>query len=311
MYPYLNIGPMHLGLFGLMLWLAAVAGTIVLHKNFARNGVDADALNVVALVVVLGVVGAKVWHEAQNLRELQYSLQYIGRPGWHHPIDVVLGFLEWFRDGFAWFGGMAAGIAVLMIQGHMARFKGRLWKSIDDPGPVPGVRVGAIRMLDLAAPAAAIGYGIGRIGCLLSGDGDYGIDTTLPWGVHMMNGADQYHRALVPPIPPTALVQPTPIYELLFSLVVFWILWKLGEKARPVGWLTGLYLVLSGVGRFLVEFVRINPKLYFHHTMSNAQVAAVASAILGLVVLGVAQASRVRWVPEVAEAGKLVAKQQV
>jgi phosphatidylglycerol:prolipoprotein diacylglycerol transferase len=298
MYPYLNLGPIHLGLFGLMLWLAAVVGTVVLHKNFARNAVDADALNVVALVVVLGVVGAKVWHELQDVHQLHEALVIISRPGWHHPWDVTLNFLTWFRDGFAWFGGMSAGVAVLLIQGHFARFKGPGWKSIEDPGAVPGARVGAIRMLDLAAPAAAIGYGVGRIGCLLAGDGDYGINTTLPWGVHMMNGTDEYHRALVPPVPPNALVQPTPIYELLFSLVVFWILWQLGKKAKPVGWLTGLYLVLSGIGRFLVEFVRINPKLYFHGTMSNAQVAAAASAIVGLLVLGVAQASHVKWTPE-------------
>lgn len=113
----------------------------------------------------------------------------------------------------------------------------------------------------------------------------------------MMNGPDQYHRALVPPIPATALVQPTPIYELLFSLAVFWLLWKLGERANPVGWLTGIYLALSGAGRFLVEFVRINPKLYFHHSMSNAQVAAAASALVGLAVMAAAQGMRVPWAP--------------
>jgi phosphatidylglycerol:prolipoprotein diacylglycerol transferase len=294
MYPYLNIGPIHLGMFGLLLWLAAVAGTVVLHKNFLRNSVDADALNVVALVVVAGVIGAKAWHELQNPHELMLALDVIGRPGWHHPLNVVMEFLEWFRDGFAWFGGMAAGVAVLMLQGHGAHFKGPGWKSFDDPGPIPGARVGAVRMLDLAAPAAAIGYGVGRIGCLLAGDGDYGINTTLPWGVHMAK------NALVPPIPPTAAVQPTPIYELLFSLVVFWILWRLGNKSRPVGWLTGLYLALSGFGRFLVEFVRINPKLYFHHTMSNAQVAALASTLVGFIVLGLAKSRQVEWTPPLA-----------
>jgi phosphatidylglycerol:prolipoprotein diacylglycerol transferase len=90
-------------------------------------------------------------------------------------------------------------------------------------------------------------------------------------------------------------VQPTPIYELLFSLAVFWLLWKLGERARPVGWLTGLYLLLSGIGRFLVEFVRINPKLYFHHTMSNAQVAALASAMVGVAVMALARKMDVPW----------------
>jgi phosphatidylglycerol---prolipoprotein diacylglyceryl transferase len=291
MYPYLNFGSIHLGTFGLLLWLAAVAGTFVLHKNFNRNSVDADALNVVALVVVAGIVGAKVWHELQNIPELKYALHYIGRPGWHHPLDVAIRFLGWFRDGFAWFGGMVAGIALLMLQGHAAHFKGPNWKSIEEPG-TPGARVGAIRMLDLAAPAAAVGYGVGRIGCLLAGDGDYGINTTLPWGVHMAK------NALVPPNPPTALVQPTPIYELLFSLVVFWIIWQLGKSARPVGWLTGLYLVLSGIGRFLVEFVRINPKIYFHGTMSNAQVAALSSILVGVIVLGLAQARHVQWTPE-------------
>ena len=291
MYPYLDLGPLHLGMFGLLLWLAAVAGTIVLHKNFVRNGVDADALNVVALVVVSGVIGAKLWHELQDIPQLMLALRIIGRPGWHHPMDVILGFLTWFRDGFAWFGGLVAGIAVLMVQGRGARFKGPGWKSVEDPGPIPGARVGAIRMLDLAAPGAALGYGVGRIGCLLAGDGDYGVNTTLPWGVHMAK------NALVPPNPPTALVQPTPIYELLFSIAVFWILWKLGRNSRPVGWLTGLYLVLSGIGRFLVEFVRINPKLYFHNTMSNAQVAAAASILVGLAVIGVAQARRVEWPP--------------
>jgi phosphatidylglycerol:prolipoprotein diacylglycerol transferase len=67
-----------------------------------------------------------------------------------------------------------------------------------------------------------------------------------------------------------------------------------------VGWLTGLYLVLSGIGRFLVEFVRINPKIYFHGTMSNAQVAAAASVILGLVAMALAHATHVEWTPQLA-----------
>jgi phosphatidylglycerol:prolipoprotein diacylglycerol transferase len=90
-------------------------------------------------------------------------------------------------------------------------------------------------------------------------------------------------NALVPPTPPDALVQPTPVYEFLFSLVLAWVLWRLGAKARPIGWLTGVYLVLSGLGRFLVEFVRVNPRLYWG--MSNAQVAALASLVVGLVVM--------------------------
>jgi phosphatidylglycerol:prolipoprotein diacylglycerol transferase len=291
MFPYIVIGSVHFGMFGLMLWLAAVAATVVLHKNFNRNSVNADALNVVALVMVAGIIGAKTWHELQDLHALRYAMRIIREPGWSHPGEVVALFLGWFRDGFAWFGGMIAGITVLMIQGHYAHFRGPDWKSPEDPGTRPGARVGAVRMLDLAAPAAALGYGIGRIGCLLSGDGDYGINTTLPWGVRMAKDA------LVPPHPPDALVQPTPIYELLFALAVFWLLWELGKRAHPVGWMTGVYLAISGVGRFLVEFVRINPKIYFHHTLTNAQVAAAASAIVGLVVIALAQSKQVQWTP--------------
>ena len=281
MYPYIHIGSFQLGTFGLLLWLAAVCGAVVLHRNFVRNGVDADALNVVALVTLCGIIGAKLWHELQNPAELAATWHQIFVPGFAHPKEVLLGFLHWFQTGFAWFGGMLAGVAMLMWQGREAPFKG-----------TPGERVGPWRMLDLAAPAAAIGYGVGRIGCLTSGDGDYGINTTLPWGVHMAKDA------LFPPTPPDALVQPTPVYEFLFSLVVFWILWKLAEKHKPIGWLTGLYLVLSGVGRFLVEFVRINPKIYFGRTMSNAQVAALGSVLCGGLLMAWAIRANRRWAPK-------------
>jgi phosphatidylglycerol:prolipoprotein diacylglycerol transferase len=255
MYPYINFGPVHLGTFGLMLWLAAVAATIVLHKNFTRHAIGADALNIVALVVVAGVIGAKAWHELQSLADLQYAMRVIMAPGWHHPGQILMAFLHWFQAGFAWFGGMLAGVAMLMYQGRVAK-------------------TGAVRMLDLAAPAAAVGYGVGRIGCLTSGDGDYGIKTTLPWGVHMSPDAL---------VPTTNLVQPTPVYELLFSLALAWLLWRLGARTRPIGWITGLYLVLSGLGRFLVEFVRINPRIYWG--MSNAQVASLGSIAVGLIVM--------------------------
>jgi len=285
MYPYINIGPVHLGTFGLLLWLAAVVATVVLHKNFSRYGVDGDALSVVAFVVISGVIGAKTWHELQNLTELKLALRQIALPGWRHPLEVASGFLHWFQAGFAWFGGMLAGIAMLMWQGRAVRFKGTAEGTLGKP-------VGAVRMLDLAAPAAAVGYGVGRIGCLLSGDGDYGKNTTLPWGVHMAPDA------LVPPNPPGALVQPTPVYELLFSLALAWWLWKKSQSSPSVGVITGQYLLLSGIGRFLVEFVRINPPLYWG--LTNAQVAALGSVIAGALLIAVARAKNVQWSPQLA-----------
>ena len=281
MYPYIHIGSLTLGTFGLLLWLGAVCAAVLLQRNFTRFGVEADALNIVALVTLAGILGAKLWHELQDPHELALAWHQILLPGIHQPGNVLLGFLSWFKAGFAWFGGMFAGIAALCWQGHVARFKG----ASED---LPGSRVGALRMLDLAAPAAAIGYGVGRLGCLTSGDGDYGIKTTLPWGVHMRPDAL---------VPTPDLVQPTPIYELLFSLLVLWVVWKLARRYEPVGWLTGVYLVLSGVGRFLVEFVRINPKIYFDKTFSNAQVAALATVVVGLLLMWWAAKRNRKWAP--------------
>jgi phosphatidylglycerol:prolipoprotein diacylglycerol transferase len=256
MFPFIHLGPVTLGTFGLMLWLAAVCATLTLHYNLQRNRIDADALNIVAFVTIAGVIGAKLWHELQDIPALTLALHEIAAPGIHHPLDLLAGFLHWFQAGFAWFGGMLAGIAMLIWQGKQAGLK-------------------PLRMLDMAAPAAAVGYGVGRLGCFTSGDGDYGIPTTHWWGVGFPHG--------LVPTAPGVLVQPTPIFELIFGLALAWYLWQRGKKARPVGWITGEYLVLSGIGRFLVEIIRINPKIYWG--MSNAQVAALGSVVAGILLM--------------------------
>jgi len=139
-------------------------------------------------------------------------------------------------------------------------------------------------MLDLASPAVSIGYGVGRIGCLVSGDGDYGIPTHLPWGMSFPNGL----------VPTDQRVHPTPIYELIAACAIAWVLWRMGARAaakasgagatgvalKP-GAVFAMYLVLTGVARFLVEFIRINPRSFVG--MTNAQAASLASIIAGVV----------------------------
>lgn len=266
MFPYLHLGPLTLGTFGIFMWLAAVSGAYVLHRAFQRAGVGADAVVVVSVVMLAGVAGAKVWHELQHPLQLQMAMREIATPGLAHPMEVLTRFFHWFQAGFAWFGGLVFGIGALMWQGRSN-----------------GLR--PLRMLDLAAPAAAIGYGVGRIGCLTSGDGDYGIATRLPWGVHI------HDDALDPPQPnpPGLLVHPTPLYELLFSAALCWYLWLRGKRDLPVGQITGEYLVLSGIGRFLVEFIRRNERIYLG--MSNAQVAALGTVLVGGVLIALAQRS--------------------
>ena len=264
MFPYLHLGSLTLGTFGILMWLAAVTAAWVLHRSFVRAGVSADAIVVVATVMIAGVVGAKVWHELQNPLALRMQMEEIILPGWKQPVQVLLRFLHWFQAGFAWFGGLLFGVAALMWQGK-------------------SLKVGALRMLDFAAPAAAVGYGVGRIGCLTSGDGDYGIATKLPWGVHI------HDDALDPPQPnpPDLRVHPTPVYEFLFALALGWYLWVRGKRNLPVGQLTGEYLAISGVGRFLVEIIRRNERLYFG--MSNAQVAALGTVVVGLAMIVVSK----------------------
>ena len=268
MFPYLHIGSLTLGTFGILMWLAAVTAAYVLHRSFVRAGVTADAIVVVSTVMIAGVIGAKLWHEFQHPAQLQQAMHEWFVPGWSHPLDVLTRFFHWFQAGFAWFGGLLFGVGALMWQGRTNR-------------------IGAVRMLDLAAPAAAIGYGVGRIGCLTSGDGDYGIVTKLPWGIHI------HDDALDPPQPnpPGLLVQPTPVYELLFSVALGWYLWVRGRKGDlPIGQLTGEYLILSGAGRFLVEFVRRNERIYFG--MSNAQVASLGTIVVGAIVVAVSRSRR-------------------
>lgn len=243
MIPYLHLGPVSLPTFGLMLWVAAVAAAFLVDRAFKRARIDADAVGMVAIAVVLGIVGAKLWHVLDTPSEFHEI-------GWR---------ALWDQAGFAWYGGLLFGIAALVYQG---------WKA----------KIGAIRILDLAAPAAAIGYGIGRIGCLLSGDGDYGIAvqpvhflvwTFHPWGMSFPHG-------LVPVFVP---VYPTPIYELIGGLLIGWWLWRRLGKPHAVGTILGEYLVLTGLARFLVEFIRRNPKVLWG--MSNAQLASAGAVIAG------------------------------
>ena len=107
-------------------------------------------------------------------------------------------------------------------------------------------------MLDLCATVLALGYGIGRIGCQVSGDGDYGIRSSLPWAMGYPHGTV--------PTPPGVRVQPTPIYETVAMCLLAYFLWQLRDRVRP-GVIFALYLLFSGLERFLVEFIRRNKEV--------------------------------------------------
>jgi phosphatidylglycerol---prolipoprotein diacylglyceryl transferase len=244
MLPYLHIGSFNLPTFGLMLWCAAVAGAYVVDRAFKRAHIEYDAVGMVAMAVVAGIVGAKLWHVLDSPAEFQAI-------GWG---------VLWDNAGFAWYGGLIFGISALVVQGLRAK-------------------IGAVRTLDLCAPAAAVGYGIGRIGCFLSGDGCYGIAikpvhllffTLRPWGMAFPHGIEPINVA----------VYPTPLYELGAGLLIGWWLWRRLGKPHVTGAILGQYLMLTGLARFLVEFIRRNPKVLWG--LSNAQIAGAGAAIVGI-----------------------------
>ncbi len=245
MLPYLfHIGPFQMPTFGLTLFLAAVAAAFLVDLGFKRARITADAAGMVAIAVMAGIVGAKLWHVLDSPDEFQMI-------GWR---------VLWDSAGFAWYGGLVFGISALVFQGVRAK-------------------IGALRTLDFTAPAAALGYGIGRIGCFLSGDGCYGIPikpvhllgfTFRPWGMAFPHGLDP---VFVP-------VYPTPLYELGAGLLIcWWLWWRLG-KPHATGLILGHYLILTGIARFLVEFIRRNPKVLWG--LSNAQLASAGAALAGI-----------------------------
>jgi phosphatidylglycerol:prolipoprotein diacylglycerol transferase len=252
MIPFIHIGPISIGTFGLMMWAAFVVAYFVLDADFRRRNLAADPQMVIGVSAVAGVAGAKLYHVLESPSELMAA-----------PFSIIFS-----RSGFAWFGGFIAGLLALI---YFAR----------------RYRIHVLTFLDACAPAAAAGYAVGRIGCLLSGDGDYGQPTSLPWGMSFPPPALVPSTDVCPKygMPADCRVHPTPIYEFIVGMVLAYFLWKLGEKViraeMPQGIVLAAFLVFSGLARFLVEFIRINPRIYFG--LSNAQLASLGSIVAGII----------------------------
>ena len=164
-----------------------ICAFFVLRADFARRGVSADAEAIIGITGLAGLAGSRLYHL------LESPAEFFADP-WPQLFSTM---------GFAFFGAVIGGFIALLLLA---------WR----------FRMAPLLMLDVASPAAALGYGIGRIGCLISGDGDYGIPTSLPWGMSFPNGI----------VPTTERVHPTPIYEFLVALLIFWILWRLGARCH-------------------------------------------------------------------------------
>ena len=206
-----TIGPFTLHSFGLMIVLGVLAAGWFVRRDLAERGLPARlAVELVTAAAIGGVLGARLYYLVEHSGEAKATLTA--------------------NSGLAWYGGVIGG--VLAVAG-VARLR----------------RLPLGEVANVCAPALALAYAIGRIGCQLAGDGTYGQPSDLPWAMSYPNGE----------VPTTIAVHPTPIYEATVMLLVFVALWRLRGRLRVPWALAGAYLVVAGVERLLVEFIRINP----------------------------------------------------
>jgi phosphatidylglycerol:prolipoprotein diacylglycerol transferase len=254
-----EIGGLTVYSFGLMAALALIVpGIFIVRPLIRRRGVPGDfAFELIIAAGVGGFVGARVYYVLEN---------------WSRVSDDVAGAL-FGGIGFTWYGGLIGG------------FLGVVGWTL-----VRRVPLGVIA--NATAPATALGYAIGRLGCQLAGDGDYGRPSDLPWAMGYPNGTV--------PTPPGVEVHPTPVYEILAMIPIIWVLWWLATRFERSGWWTfGWFLVLSGVERFLVEFVRRNPD--WLAGLTQPQWVSIASVTIGVVLIAVYRGRPAELGPATAE----------
>lgn len=231
-----NFGPIGIHSYGLMLATAFITSVFVIQHGLKRRGFVPDvAATIVVAAAIGGIVGAKIYFVL---------------------LDGQITFREIFStSGLVWYGGFIGGcLGVLIVV-------------IRSPNPT-------LATIDIIGPTVLLGYGIGRIGCFLAGDGDYGPPSDLPWAMAFPNGT----------VPTDVPVHPTPIYETLISFTFFGILWSQRHKLEDIpGVLFGASLILLGVERFFAEFWRITPRVL--GWMTGAQLFSIAAFIVGIILI--------------------------
>jgi len=241
--------------YGLMMALGFIAADMVVASECRRRGYNPDfATALILAAAIAGLAGARIYDILDNFQLYMAN-----------PVSMI-----WSGSGFVWYGGLIGGITGVALVS-------RRW----------GVPV--LITADVSAPALAIGQALGRIGCHLSGDGDWGLPSKLPWAVayrHAIVGWNgdtvlklDAHNNLVPGFFPGVRVQPAPIYEAILYTCVFLFLWSRRRNAGAAGRVFYMYLVLAGASRFLVEFVRVNPRVLIG--LSEAQLIAIGMMVIG------------------------------
>jgi phosphatidylglycerol:prolipoprotein diacylglycerol transferase len=237
------LGPIPINSFGLMVALAFLAGIYRLAISFEKVQINPDLAETVVLTGGFsGLVGARLWYLIRHYSEIK---------------DNFFG-AAFSGAGFVFYGGFLT--SVLFVFFVMRRYKLPVAAFIDSLGPT-----------------LALTYAIGRVGCQLSGDGDYGMATTSIFGMSYESG--------VVPTAHGVLAYPTPLYESFMTLFILWLLTKAenSEKWSVPYSKFGLYLLLMSIERFLVEFLRIEERIFWG--FSEAQLVALCLGVIGSVLL--------------------------
>jgi phosphatidylglycerol:prolipoprotein diacylglycerol transferase len=230
LHPEINLGPITLQTFGLMFALAFLAAGALIAKRLGELDKPVDWAYELCFS---GLAGGIVGSRVYYLVQNYDQVK-----------DDLLGNL-FSGAGLVWYGG------AVLIWARYRRFLG-------------------LALLDLCAPALALGYAIGRVGCQLSGDGDYGKAWDGPWAMSYPDGT----------VPTDEAVHPTPIYETLAMGLGAWLLWQLRDSFR-LGVLFAIYLVYAGAERFLVEFLRRNDSVALG--LTTAQLESLGMMLAGVV----------------------------
>jgi len=224
--------------FGVTFALGFLACGLIVARRLRELDRPVDwAYEIVFAALIGGVIGARGYFVIQNYSQVKHNL--LG--------SVFSG------SGLVWYGGAIGGAI-----GVLAWMR---WRDVMQ-----------LKMFDMCATALALGYGIGRIGCQVSGDGDYGISSSLPWAMGYPHGTV--------PTPPGVRVQPTPIYETVSMCLLAYVLWQLRDRVRP-GVIFALYLVFGGLERLLVEFIRRNAEIFAG--LTAPQLESIALMTIGAV----------------------------
>lgn len=208
--------------------------------------------NLTLVAAVTGFAGAKLFHHLE------------------HFSDLVADPMVLFRDpfsGLTFFGGLLCGGAGVLWYAHKHGVK---WKT----------------MLDIGGPAMMLAYGIGRMGCHFSGDGDWGIDNLSPkpnWLSWLPDWAWAYdYPNNVHGIVLENPVWPTPVYEITMALIIFGILWSIRKRFVP-GVLFSIYFIFAGLERFSIERIRVNPDQFEAVAFSQAEIISMVMMLLGII----------------------------